>query len=120
MQNKLQINFHNIPASPAVEQRIRDNVAKLERFYNRILNCRVTIDTPHRNQHKGFLYHIQIDMAVPNGELVVNRNPSEDESHTDIYVAIRDAFDAAKRQLKNYVSLQRDEVRKQTVLVEES
>jgi ribosomal subunit interface protein len=107
MSSPLQIIFHNVQQSDAVEEKIRECVAKLEQFHNRMTSCRVVVDAPHRNHHKGKLYHIQIDLTVPGGEIIVNRNPSNNDSHKDIYVAIRDAFDAAKRQLQDYVQLQR-------------
>lgn len=107
MQVPLQLTFHNVKASAAVEEKINENVQKLQRFYNRIINCRVTVDAPHRNQRKGNLYHVKIELSVPNGELIVNHNPSDEVSHADIYVAIHDAFDAARRQLQDYASLQR-------------
>ncbi|MEA5572835.1 HPF/RaiA family ribosome-associated protein [Calothrix sp. UHCC 0171] len=119
MKDKLQITFHNVHASPVLEAKITESVNKLERFYNRIISCRVAVDTPHRNQNKGNLYHVRIDITVPNGEVIVNRNPSDDASHTDIYVAIRDAFEAARRQLQDYVGLQRDETRKAVVVTTE-
>ncbi|AFY99263.1 ribosome hibernation-promoting factor, HPF/YfiA family [Calothrix sp. PCC 6303] len=117
MKDKLQITFHNVDASPAVEEKISENVNKLERFYDHIISCRVTVDNPHRHQRKGNLYHVRIDITVPNGELVVNRNPLDEPNHSDVYVAIRDAFEAARRQLQDYVGLQRDEARKTVVVM---
>ena len=55
------------------------------------------VEVPHRHQHKGVLYNVRIDMTAPGGELVVKREPAE-----DLYVAIRDAFDAARRQLQEF------------------
>ncbi|MBF2063097.1 MAG: ribosome-associated translation inhibitor RaiA [Calothrix sp. C42_A2020_038] len=106
MQIPLQITFHNVQASASVEEKIKENVEKLERFYNRVINCRVTVDAPHRNQRKGNLYHVQIDLTVPNGKIIVNHSPSDEASHADIYIAIRDAFENARRQLQDYASLQ--------------
>lgn len=40
---------------------------------------------------------MRIDIGVPGSEIVVNR-----DRHEDIYVALRDAFDAARRQLDDY------------------
>ncbi|NWF59570.1 MAG: ribosome-associated translation inhibitor RaiA [Fischerella sp.] len=108
MRSPLQINFRNVQQSEAVEEKIREYAAKLEQFHNRITSCRVVVDAPHRNHQKGKLYHIQIDLTLPGTEIVVNRNPSDNESHKDIYVAIRDAFDAAKRQLQDYVEVKRN------------
>lgn len=107
----LRITFHNIPPSEAVETKIRSLVDKLEHFYNRITSCRVIVDAPHRHQRNGKLYQIRIDITVPTGEIVVNRDPPEHQSHEDIYVAIRDAFDAAKRKLQDYTSLLRQEIK---------
>jgi ribosomal subunit interface protein len=107
----LQITFHNIPPSEAVEAKIRSLVDKLEHFYNRITSCRVIVDAPHRHQRNGKFYQIRIDITVPTGEIVVKRNPPEHQSHEDIYVAIRDAFDAAKRKLQDHISRLRQETK---------
>lgn len=107
----LQISFHNMTPSEAIEAKIRKCAAKLERFYNRIISCRVTIDAPHRHQQQGKLYHVRVDISVPNYEIVINREPSECQTHEDMYVAIRDAFDAAQRKLQDYVRLHRHQVK---------
>ena len=107
----LQITFHNIPPSEAVEAKIRSLADKLEHFYNRITSCRVIVDAPHRHQRNGKLYQVRIDITVPTGEIVVKRDPPERQSHEDIYVAIRDAFDAAKRKLQDHISMLRQETK---------
>jgi ribosomal subunit interface protein len=99
MQIPLEIAFKNMERSDAVEARIREKVEKkFERFAGRITSCRVVVEAPHRHQHHGNTYDIRIDLHVPGDELVVTREHT-DPAHTDIYVAIRDAFDAAVRQL---------------------
>jgi ribosomal subunit interface protein len=102
MQQSLQITFRDIPHSDAVEAAIREKAEKLDQFFERIMACRVMVEAPHSHHHQGGLYHIRIDLTVPGNELVVSRSPSEHQAHEDIYVAIRDAFDAAKRQLQEY------------------
>ncbi|NWF62353.1 MAG: HPF/RaiA family ribosome-associated protein [Fischerella sp.] len=111
MQLPLQITFHKMTPSEAIEAKIRRCAAKLERFYNRIISCRVIVDAPHRHQRNGKQYHVRIDLTVPNAELVVNRYPPKHQSYEDIYVAIRDAFDAAKRELQDYARLRRHETK---------
>lgn len=111
MRIPLQITFRNIPPSEAVEAKIRTLAAKLDRFYNRITSCRVIVDAPHRYQRNGKLYQVRIDMTVPKGEIVIKRDPPERQSHEDIYVAIRDAFDAAKRQLQDHTKMVRQETK---------
>jgi ribosomal subunit interface protein len=104
VQTELQIAFQDIPPSEAVETRIREKVAKLEQFHDRITSCRVVVAKPHRHGHKGTLYAVRIDLTIPGGaEIVVNRDPGLDHGHEDVYVAIRDAFDTARRQLQDHL-----------------
>ena len=111
MKQPLQINFRDIPPSEAVEAKIREKAEKLDEFYDQIMTCRVTVSAPHGHHHKGNLYQIHIDITVPNGELVVNRSPKDHHAHEDVYVAIRDAFNAARRKLQDYARKQRGDVK---------
>ncbi|OIO67495.1 MAG: hypothetical protein AUJ57_11330 [Zetaproteobacteria bacterium CG1_02_53_45] len=98
MQHPLQINNHNLLLSSEEEEKIRIKAAKLERFCDHITSCHVTVDAPHMHSNKGVLYELHINIDVPGEELVVKHEPNE-----NLHVAIRDAFDAAERQLKAYV-----------------
>jgi ribosomal subunit interface protein len=115
MQIPLQITFHGIDHSEAVETRIREKAAKLESLFDRITSCRVVIEAHHRNtsnlHHKGEPFHIRIDLTVPGAELVVKRDPKDSHVNEDIYVALREAFDSIERQLKEYAARQRGEVK---------
>ncbi len=99
MQIPLQISFRNMDPSPAVEARIRKKAEKLERFHDRIIGCTVVVEAPHRHHHKGKLYSVKVDISVPGKDVVVDRAKPTDHAHEDVYVAIRDAFDAATRRL---------------------
>ncbi len=107
----LQVVFRNMDHSPAVEARVREQAEKLERFYDRIMSCRVVVETHHRHHHKGNLYHVRIDLTVPGDELVVSREPADHHAHEDVYVAVRDAFDAMRRQLQDFARRQRGDVK---------
>jgi ribosomal subunit interface protein len=102
MQQPLQITFRDIPQSDAVEAAIREKAEKLDQFFDKIMTCRVMVEAPHGHKHKGHLYHVRVDLTVPGTELIASRSPADHQAHEDIYVAIRDAFDAAKRQLQEY------------------
>lgn len=110
MQISPQITFRGLSSSDAIDAALRKHISKLEQFYDRIISCRVMVETSHRHQ-QGNLYHIRINLAVPGRELVVNRNPPEHQQNEDIYVAMRDAFNTAERELKDYAQLQRGEVK---------
>ena len=103
MQIPVEISFRGVPRWDRAETEVRKHAAELERFFDRITSCRVLIEAPHLHQQKGQLYHVRIDLTVPGREIVVKRDPVEHREHEDLYVAIRDAFHAARRQLQDYV-----------------
>ena len=104
MQVPLQITFKGIHASDGIEARIREKTGELERLFARIISCRVVVDAPHRSHHKGTHYSVHIDITMPGGgKVLVNRDPGPEATHEDVYVAIRDAFNAAERQLQDHV-----------------
>lgn len=111
MQSPLEITFRGIPHSDAVETRIREKAAKLEQYCDKIISCRVAVEAEHHHQHQGNLYKVRIDLSVPNKHIVVSRDHHDKQSHEDLYVTLRDAFDAATRQLEEYVRIQRGEVK---------
>jgi ribosomal subunit interface protein len=102
MQVPVQIGFRGLKHSDAIEARVREKAAWLENFHDRIMACRVVVESPHRHHHKGKLYHVRVDVTVPGAELVVNRAPGDNPAHTDVYVAIRDAFESMRRQLETH------------------
>ncbi|MCB1441854.1 MAG: ribosome-associated translation inhibitor RaiA [Methyloceanibacter sp.] len=111
MDFPLDISFRNMDPSPAVEARIREKAAKLERLYNRIVGCTVVVEAPHRHQHKGKLYNVHIDISVPGKDLVVDRAKPQDHAHEDVYLAVRDAFNAAGRRLEDHARRMRGDVK---------
>lgn len=102
MQQEIQITFHNIPRSDSIEADIRSRIEKLATLYDRMIGCRVVVDSPHRGQAKGKTYSVKIEMSVPGHELVVNREPIG-----DFQQAVAGAFDVAKRRLKEFANKQR-------------
>lgn len=111
MKQPIQIVFRNVPQSDALEAKIREKAEKLDEFYSRIMSCRVIVEAPHGHHHQGNLYHIIIDLTVPDAEIVVNRSPKEHHAHEDPYVAVRDAFNAVRRKLQDYARKQRGKVK---------
>jgi ribosomal subunit interface protein len=106
MQTPLQVTFRDVPPSEAVETRVREKADKLGRYYDRIMGCHVVIEMSQRHKHQGKLHSVRIDLTVPGAELVANN-----AEHEDVYVAVRDAFDAITRQLEDYARRQRGEVK---------
>jgi len=111
MQKPLEIIFHNLEPSPAIEDNIRKRAAKLDRMFGYLQSCRVVVEAPHKHQHKGKPYQVRIEIGVPDDEIIVSRAPAADTSHQDAYVAVRDAFNAATRQLEAYADKRRGQVK---------
>jgi cold shock CspA family protein/ribosome-associated translation inhibitor RaiA len=115
MQLPLQITFRTFSPSEAVADRIRAKVQELERFHGHLMSCRVLVEALHRHHRKGRLYHVRIDLGVPGGEIVISREHQLAHEHEDVYVAIRDAFNAATRRLEDFVRRQRADTKRHEV-----
>lgn len=111
MKLPLQITFRHMPPSPALEVRINELASRLDRFSSQIMRCQVIIDAPHRHQHQGAIYEIHIHVTLPGGERVVSREHRQRHSHEDVHVALRDAFDALRRQLEDFERERRQDVK---------
>ena len=98
MRIPLQITAKNLEMTDAIDAAERKKAEKLEHFSDLLTSCRVVVECPHRHQHKGVLYNVHIDLTLPGKELAITREPAE-----DLYVAIRDAFDVATRQVREYM-----------------
>ncbi len=98
----LQITSRNLELTEPIKASIREHAEKLDKFYSRTMSCRVAVEAlPNRS-----LYNVRIDMTVPGKELVVKRDPN-----SDLYVAIRDAFNDARRELEDFARKQRGDVK---------
>jgi ribosomal subunit interface protein len=106
MQTPVQITVRDMAHSEALDEHIRVKAAKLEQYFSPITSCRVVVEAPHKHSHQGRQYAVLLDITVPGQEIVVNHEHDE-----DVYIALRDAFDAAKRRLEDYARIRRGETR---------
>ena len=104
MQHPLQVTFHNLPHSDALEADVRSRFAKLEALHERLIGARVVIDSPHRTPvNTGKTYAVRIELQLPGHELVVSREPVG-----EFRIALNDAFATARRRLKEFLAKQRE------------
>jgi ribosome-associated translation inhibitor RaiA len=96
MQLPVQVTFHGMSHSAALEQAIQERAAKLDHFHPHVVSCRAVVEEASRHKHQGKEFVVRLDIKVPGGEVAINREHSEDP-----FVAVRDAFDAARRQLED-------------------
>lgn len=102
MELSLQITFHGLKQSDSISARVLERAQKLEKYFDSIQSCRVAIEAPHNRHLKGNQFRVRIEVLVPGQQLVVTRGHDEDRAYTDLYVTLRDAFDAMQRQLESY------------------
>ena len=126
----VQTTFRNMDRSAALITRIEEEAGKLDRYFDHITSCRVMVEAPHRHHRHGEAFHVRIELGVPGKVLVVTQDPTlhdvskhDDEGghrtkrlelnapHKEVYVALRHAFDAMRRQLQDYVHNLRQEVK---------
>lgn len=111
MELPLQITFRHMDASAALEARIRQRADELEQFFGRIIGCRVAVEQLNRRHQQGNLFEVRVDLSVPGKEIVVGREHRSNHAHEDPHVAVRDAFDAARRALEDYARKRRGEAK---------
>jgi len=104
MKLPLQITFRNIESTQALEHPIREKAEKLNQFFSDIMRCHVIVEARHKHHQQGNIYDVHIDITVPGKELVVSREAGRNHAHEDILITIRDAFDAARRQLRHHAA----------------
>lgn len=105
MLTPLEISFHGLERSEAVEARIREKFARLEKHFDRITHARVAVEIPKRRTALPKIFHITIEIGIPaHNPIVVNHEPTGTAGHADVMLALRDAFNAAKRQIEETVA----------------
>lgn len=119
-----QISYRDVPPSQSLDRLIQDEAAKLARFFDGIISCRVLVERAHRRHGTGSPFHVRIEVGVPGEQLVVSHTadtrpvPSADDEerarvskalehepqHKDPALAVRDAFHKAERRMQDYAA----------------
>jgi hypothetical protein len=127
-----QVTFRGLSRSDWLADLIRDRVERLTKYYDAISGCRVLVEPAQRHHERGNRYHVRIDLTVPGDEIVVSHDASlhaaeqeegietvtkelePEPEHKQVEVAIRGAFDVARRRLQDYARRQRGSVKLHT------
>lgn len=104
MQLPIEVHFHNMDHSDALEERAREATEKLEKACPPLQSCRVFIEAAHYTEGAGDLYEIRIDMRVPGKELAVHHTQTEaDKKQEDAHAALNKTFKIAEKRLRAYL-----------------
>lgn len=99
----VNISQRHMQTSSALTDTIRAHVAKLTRFYDRIMGCDITVwAPPARAGSQRRTFGISIKVIVPGGTIDVHVEPSSHNSEQDAYVTLNDAFHTVRRRLEDF------------------
>jgi protein required for attachment to host cells len=98
----VSVQFRNTASSPAVEADAMRYAAQLSRKFARIESCKVTIESPRRLSPKGRAFEINLDVVLA-GRRIASRSAGDGRhSHENAHNALRIAFTAIERQLRDH------------------
>jgi len=102
MDRPLEISFHDLSPSAAIEAQIRRHVERLDRRFSHLIGCRVSVEAPHRQHRTGNVVEVHITLSLPGNDLAVSPEPHHAKdryAEADLELAINEAFANAERQL---------------------
>jgi len=111
MSLPVTISFVDIDPSPALRARIEDQAQQLTRYAPRLMDCHVSVRLAEHRHHSGNRFLVRAQVKLPGALLIAGDGASADHSHEDPYIAVRDTFDALRRQLEAFVEQQRGDVK---------
>lgn len=114
MDIPLELAFHNMAPSEGLTEAVKREVARLERFYDHIVGCRVVIEMPHKSHRAGSnAPDVHVVLRVPGQEIVVSRGLARggNKSATNAYAVVKEVFESARQKLKDYRNLRRGAVK---------
>ncbi len=120
MDIPLEIAFHNIEPTAAMESLIREHVERLEKLYPHLVGCRVSVEMPHKQHRSGNVPEVHIAMRVPGREIAVSREPHKPalrHAAPNVHTSIKEAFRAAEKRLTDFKQQQYGEVKAKEMLV---
>ena len=95
MQLPLQVTYNGMAASPALDARIGEYVDRLEKANPRVSSCHVGVEPCGHHRPHGRRFAVHVEVHAPDPPRVISTR----QEHEDVFVAARDAFDAARRRL---------------------
>ncbi len=106
MMLPIQITTRHVELSETDEAMIHAEASALDKYAERIVSCRGVVEAPHRRRRTGTQYNVRIDLGVPQGELAVTRQTSD-----NLRTAVQRAFEAARRQMQDHARELRGDVK---------
>jgi ribosome-associated translation inhibitor RaiA len=88
----VQVTFHGLTPSPALQEAIYLHAAQLERYHPHLIRCRAVVDKSERH---GKAFSVKLEIRVEGHEIVTSH-----AREADAMAAMREAFAAARQRLQ--------------------
>ena len=112
MQMPVEISLHHCESSAELRSEIEKQVKRLERFSDRITSCHVAVTGPQTRHRHGDLFKIDLRIAMPeHRDVIVDKTHGDAPERQHVLVAIREAFDAAVRQVEDVERRMRGQIK---------
>jgi len=112
MQTPAEVVFRHCEATEELRAEIAAQVERLEKFSPRITSCRVVVTGPQTRHRRGGLFQVELFVAMPeHKDIVVDRRHADSPEREHALVAIREAFEAAARQIEDAMRDMRGQVK---------
>ena len=95
----IDVIFNGVQESDAIRSRGEHLLEKLVHQAPDVMRVSMVIEAKHRHHHQGNVFHVSIHAHCAGSDVDISRASAQNHAHEDVYVAIRDAYKAARRKL---------------------
>lgn len=101
MSIAVNVAFQGLEASDALRADIERHAGKLERFAHQLQTCDAVVGLEEGRHRQGNRFRVRLTATLPNG------SETAEKTHADAHVAAHEAFAALRRQIEDFVRVQR-------------
>lgn len=108
----VRIAFHGLAVKETLEFDIRRRIERLRALHPQLSGCDVVVEVPHRHHQRGRQVRVRLELSIGGGPPVIvshepaaaasaTRGDEGERAHRYARLAIHDAFETARRQLRD-------------------
>lgn len=113
MQIEPEVSFRNVQRTEFLDQAILEGIDKLKTVHDRITSVRIAVEDQRGTGIHDHLYRVRIEVTFPGGQVIVKEKPA-DGPHLPLEQVLSNAFDAARRKLRETRRQQKGQVKERS------
>jgi hypothetical protein len=106
----LETVYRGLERADAIDDRVAQHARRLAAV-TPVISCRALIQASTHHAH-GKPFRVRLELVLPDGNLDVNHDPARGEGHADLFHALHEAFQCARRRIEESSRYQREEPRR--------